>query len=63
MATPYYNNDADEPIWMYTSMSRAGAVQIAKTMRDKLGCTILEQPILRDDEVWVVMFTNPWMKS
>jgi hypothetical protein len=36
---------------------------MAKTLVKKLGVKILEQPMERDDELWVIMFTNPWMNG
>ena len=61
MASPYYVNDENEPVWMYTARTQMGAVHMAKTLVKKLGVKILEQPMERDDELWVIMFTNPWM--
>lgn len=62
MQSPYYDNDMDEPVWLYTSMSRSGAIQMAKTLIAKMGVTVLEQPMQRDDGLWVIMFTNPFMR-
>ncbi len=61
MASPYYVNSDDEPVWMYTARTRAGAYQMARTLQKHLGVKILEEPMERDDELWVIMFTNPWM--
>jgi len=63
MESPYYNNDMNDAVWLYTSFSRAGAVQIAKTMRDKFGCVLLEQPMEREDGMWITMFTNPFLRE
>lgn len=61
--SPYYNNKLEESVWMYTTMSRAGAIQLAKTMQKKFNCKILEQPMQREDGCWVIMFTNPLLKN
>jgi hypothetical protein len=61
--SPYYDNSLDEEIWMYTCMSRPGAMGLAKTMQAKFGCTILEQPMEREDGCWVIMFTNPFLEA
>ena len=53
MVSPYYVNDKDELIWTFTAMSKGGAWVLAKRYRDKLGCEIIEEPMERDDELWV----------
>jgi len=58
-----YNNKRDDPIWCYSAFSKIGAITLAKTMQNKFGCTLFEQPILRDDGMWVIMFSNPLMKE
>lgn len=58
----YYDNDLNDPIWLYTARTKAGAYRHAKTLKEKLGVTILEHPMERHDELWVIMFTNPFMK-
>jgi len=54
-------NSKDDPIWTYETMTYNGAVTLAKTVRDKMGCKLLEKPIQRDDGMWVIMFSNPFM--
>lgn len=63
MGSPYYENSEDEAVWLITAMTKSGAAVLAKRYRDKLGATILEEPMQREDEVWVVMVTNPFMKA
>lgn len=62
MSSPYYVNHEDEPIWTFTAMSKNGAWVLAKRYRDKLGCEIIEEPMLRDDELWVFMVSNPFLQ-
>jgi hypothetical protein len=52
----------DEPIWLFTAFTRGGAFVLAKRYRDKLGCEIIEEPMERDDGMWVFMVSNPFMK-
>jgi hypothetical protein len=61
MATPYYVNAIDDPVWLFTAFTKGGAWVLAKRYRDKIGCEILEEPMLRDDDLWVFMVSNPWM--
>ena len=58
-----YENDPTSPVWMYASFTKGGSYTLAQTMITKFGCTILEKPFMRDDGVWVFMFTNPFMKE
>lgn len=58
-----YNNKREDPIWCYSTFTRSGAITLAKTMQSKFGCEVFEQPILRDDSMWVIMFSNPLMKD
>ena len=62
MSSPYYVNREDEPIWCFTAFTKAGAYVLAKRYRDKLGCEIIEEPMLRDDDLWVFMVSNPFLK-
>jgi len=61
--SPYYVNREDEAVWCFTAMSKGGAYVIAKRYRDKMGSEIVEEPMQREDEVWVVMVSNPFMKD
>lgn len=61
MATPYYVNREDDLIWTFTARTKAGAYVLAKRYRDKVGCEIVEEPMERDDELWVFMVTNPFL--
>lgn len=54
-------NSKDEPIWTYSAMTETGAYTLAKTVRDKMGCTILEKPMLHENGLWFFMFTNPFL--
>lgn len=63
MASPYYVNSEDEAVWCITAFTKGGAWVLAKRYRDKLGSTILEEPMERDDSMWVVMVSNPFMKD
>jgi len=58
-----HNNKMDDPIWCYSAFSKIGAITLAKTMQSKFGCEVFEQPILRDDSMWVIMFSNPLIKN
>lgn len=62
MSSPYYVNDLHEPIWTFTAMTKAGAYVHAKRWRDKFGSVIIEEPMLRDDELWVYMVSNPFLE-
>jgi hypothetical protein len=62
MGSVYYNNDENEPIWMFTAFTRSGAFVLAKTYRNKLGSEIIEEPFEREDGMWVFMVTNPWFE-
>jgi hypothetical protein len=62
MDTPYYVNREDEPVWCITAMTKGGAWVLAKRYRDKMGSTILEEPMEREDSIWVVMVSNPFME-
>lgn len=62
MDTPYYVNGEDEPVWCITAMTKGGAWVLAKRYRDKMGSTILEEPMEREDSIWVVMVSNPFME-
>lgn len=61
MASPYYVNSMDEPIWCFTAFTKGGAWVLMKRYRDKVGCQIVEEPMERDDSMWVFMVTNPYM--
>lgn len=58
MSSPYYINREDEPIWCFTAFTKGGAWVLIKRYV-KMGSTLVEEPILRDDDVWVFMVTNP----
>lgn len=62
MASPYYVNREDELIWCITAMTKGGAWVLAKRYV-KMGSTIVEEPIERDDSIWVVMVTNPFLDA
>ena len=53
--------DEDELILVFTAFTKGGAYVLAKRYRDKLGCTIVEEPMERDDSMWVFMVTNPFI--
>ena len=57
-----YENDPDAEIWRYSAFSHSGAFSMAKTMRDKFGCTIVEKPYERENGTWGFAFTNPLRK-
>lgn len=61
MASHFYVNREDDPIWCITAFTKGGAWVLAKRYRDKLGSQIIEPPIERDDSMWVVMVSNPFM--
>lgn len=56
-------NREDEPVWCFTAFTKGGAYVLAKRYRDKVGCEIVEEPMERDDGVWVFMVTNPFMDA
>jgi|688.fasta_scaffold1184060_1 hypothetical protein len=62
MATRYYVNGEDEPIWCITAMTKGGAWVLAKQYV-KMGSKLVEEPMERDDSVWVVMVTNPFLDA
>jgi hypothetical protein len=62
MATRYYVNGEDEPIWCITAMTKGGAWVLAKRYV-KMGSSIVEEPMEREDSVWVVMVTNPFLDA
>ena len=61
MTSPYYDNDMNEPIWCFTAFTKGGAWVLAKTYRDKIGSSIVEEPMERDDGLWVFMVSNPFL--
>lgn len=62
MASPYYVNREDDPIWCITAMTKGGAWVLAKRYV-KMGSQIVEEPMERDDSIWVVMVSNPFMDA
>jgi hypothetical protein len=44
-------------------MTKGGAWVLAKRYRDKVGCEIIEEPMLRDDDLWVFMVSNPMFEE
>ena len=62
MASPYYVNGEDEPIWCFTAFTKGGAWVLARVYRNKIGAEIVEEPMQRDDGLWVFMVTNPFLK-
>jgi hypothetical protein len=61
MDTPYYVNGEDDSVWCITAMTKGGAWVLAKRYRDKMGSEIVEEPMEREDSIWVVMVSNPFM--
>jgi hypothetical protein len=61
MTSTYYENDMDELIWTFTAFTKGGAWVLAKRYRDKIGSTIIEEPMEREDGLWVFMVSNPFM--
>ena len=61
MASHFYVNRDDEAVWCFSAFTKGGAYVLAKRYRDKLGCEIIEEPMERDDSMWVVMVSNPFM--
>ena len=62
MGKHFYVNSMDEPIWLFTAFTKGGAWVLMKRYRDKAGCEIIEEPMERDDGMWVFMVTNPFMQ-
>lgn len=55
-------NRDDEPVWCFSAFTKGGAYVLAKRYRDKLGAEIIEEPMERDDGMWVFMVSNPFLK-
>ena len=55
-------NRDEEPVWCFSAFTKGGAYVLAKRYRDKLGSEIIEEPMLRDDGMWVFMVSNPFLK-
>ena len=52
--------EEEELVLCFTAFTKRGAYVIAKHYREKLGAQILEEPMERDDGMWVFMVSNPF---
>lgn len=62
MSSPYYVNSEDDPIWCVSAFTKAGAWVLVRTYCKKMGCTLVEEPMERDDGMWMFMVSNPFME-
>lgn len=51
----------DDMILVLSAFTKGGAYVLMKRYRDKMGAKIVEEPMLRDDSMWVFMVTNPFV--
>lgn len=51
----------EDMILVLSAFTKSGAYVLMKRYRDKMGAEVVEEPMLRDDSMWVFMVTNPFM--
>ena len=51
----------DDLILVLSAFTKSGAYVLMKRYRDKMGAEILEEPMERDDSMWVFMVSNPFV--
>jgi hypothetical protein len=54
-----FENDKDNPIWIYTVLTESGARNMVKTLQ-KINWKVIELPIEMENGLWAVMFENPF---
>jgi hypothetical protein len=54
-----HKNNPSDPIWTYSSMSKSGANELARFMKDVIKCELIQLPVLNEHNVWEFKFTNP----
>jgi hypothetical protein len=58
-----FENDKDNPIWIFVAMTEGGARELAKTMKNVLKYTVIDRPIPMTNGMWAVMFMNPHLPN
>jgi hypothetical protein len=51
----------EDLVLVLSAFTKGGAYVLMKRYRDKMGCEILEEPMERDDSMWVFMVSNPFV--
>jgi len=54
-----FENNKNNPIWIYTVLTESGARNMVKTMQ-KINWKVVELPIEIKNGLWAVMFENPF---
>lgn len=54
--------DNDDLILVLSAFTKGGAYVLMKRYRDKIGAEVIEEPMLRDDSMWVFMVSNPFVE-
>ena len=54
-----FENNKDNPIWIYTVLTESGARNMVKTMQ-KINWKVVELPIEMKNGLWAIMFENPF---
>lgn len=54
--------DNDDLILVLSALTKGGAYVLMKRYRDKIGAEVIEEPMLRDDSMWVFMVSNPFVE-
>ena len=53
----------EDLVLVLSAFTRGGAFVLLKRYRDKLGAMVLEEPMQREDEMWVFMVSNPFVEG
>lgn len=56
-------NNEKSKHWKYCSFTKAGAISLAKIMRDKFNVEIINEPYKTNDDMWEFKFENPFWKD
>ena len=51
----------EDLVLVLSAFTKSGAYVLMKRYRDKMGAEILEEPMERDDSMWVFMVSNPFV--
>lgn len=51
----------EDLILVLSAFTKGGAYVLMKRYRDKMGAEVVEEPMERDDSMWVFMVTNPFV--
>ena len=54
--------DNDDLILVLSAFTKGGAYVLMKRYRDKMGAEIVEEPMEREDSMWVFMVSNPFVE-